>query len=99
MRRVYIFLIFLFVSYFSIGQTISPKGPVNICTGQSQVLTVINFDAGEKFQWQKDGTDIAGATSASYNANANGDYTVVLSGGKKIAAVKVVINAYPVSGF
>ena len=99
MRKGFVSLLLLLLAYNSYSQSISPKGPVNICTGQNQLLTVIDSESGEKFQWQKDGINITGATNATYNVNASGDYSVVLSGGKKIAAVKVIINSYPVTGF
>lgn len=38
-------------------------------------------EAGTEYQWQKDGTDITGATSSTYQATESGTYTCVISVG------------------
>ena len=78
MRKGFVFLLFFLVTHVSYSQSISPKGPVNICTGETQVLKVDGAKPNETFQWQKDGVDIPGATKDSYQANTGGDYTVLL---------------------
>lgn len=51
--------------------TISPA-TVTFCMGSSQVLTV---NGGTSYQWFRNGTLIAGATSATYTATTSGTYT------------------------
>ena len=64
------------------SQTIIPPGPINLCQGSSQVLTVTGTPGGTTFQWQNPlGTNISGATFISYTANAAGNYYVILNGG------------------
>lgn len=48
-----------------------------ICPESYQTLTATNYIAGATFQWYKDGVEIDGATSESYNATEAGVYTVV----------------------
>lgn len=58
--------------------TISPSGNYAICEGKS--LTIKSgVGTGYKYQWKKDGNDILDATLSSYNTNATGQYTVVVT--------------------
>ncbi|WP_371762685.1 hypothetical protein [Massilia sp.] len=50
-----------------------------ILAGTSQTLEVEATGAGLSYQWHKDGTAIAGATSATYDATETGTYDVVLT--------------------
>lgn len=62
--------------------TISPAGPLPICTGGSELLTASATGGSGTYtgyQWQLDGIDIPGATSSTYTATASGDYTVVVT--------------------
>ena len=52
----------------------------SICSGGSVVLTA-NAGTGFTYQWKLNGTNISGATSATYTATAAGSYTVVVSNG------------------
>jgi len=58
--------------------TITPAGSLNICQG-STVLLNANTGAGLSYQWLENGSNITGATTASYNANHNSAYTVVVT--------------------
>lgn len=58
--------------------TITPAGSLNICQG-STVLLNANTGAGLNYQWQENGNNIAGATTASYTANHNSAYTVIVT--------------------
>ena len=50
-----------------------------ILAGTSQTLQVEATGAGLSYQWHKDGTAIAGATSATYDATETGTYDVVVT--------------------
>ncbi len=57
---------------------ISPAGTVNMCTGDVTTLTA-NTGADLVYQWRKNNVEIIGATSFSYAATANGNYTVAVT--------------------
>lgn len=65
----------------------------SFCQGQSVSLAA-NIRSGISYQWKKDGSDIPGATSAVYNANLAGTYTVTSCGGTS-AGVSVIVNPLP----
>ena len=46
-----------------------------VCQGQSTLLST-NIVAGSTYQWQKNGVNISGETTANYSANSAGSYTV-----------------------
>ena len=50
-----------------------------ILTGTRQTLSVEAIGAGLTYQWNRDGTAIAGATQPSYDASETGTYTVLVS--------------------
>ncbi len=61
----------------------SPSGSISpasgsICSGGSITLTVTG---GTSYQWKKDGVDIPGATSATYDATSAGTYTATIING------------------
>jgi Zn-dependent metalloprotease len=58
--------------------TVTASGPTAICTGGSVTLTAAS-GTGYSYQWRIGGTNIAGATSASYSATAAGSYDVVVT--------------------
>ena len=60
--------------------TITPVGPTSFCPGGSVILNS-NTGTGYTYQWQLNGSNISGATSSSYVANAGGNYTVIVSTG------------------
>ncbi|TDX02023.1 Ig-like domain-containing protein [Dinghuibacter silviterrae] len=82
-----------------IAPTVTAGGPTTFCAGGSVTLTA-SATGATAFQWFDDGTAITGATSASYTANASGNYTVTYqtSNGCTSAtsgAVMVTVNAPP----
>ena len=75
---------------------ISAAGPTLICTGEALTLTAVG---GPSYQWQLDGTDIPGATTANYDATLGGAYTVLVDNACGTAtsnAITVEVNAQPV---
>ena len=71
--------------------TISPAGPVNICTGESIVLS---SSATTGNQWFRNGIIIKGATSQNYTAVSAGNFTVQISspGGCNVTSSPVTVN-------
>jgi PKD-like domain/GEVED domain/Secretion system C-terminal sorting domain/Beta-propeller repeat len=57
---------------------VSPIGPINLCQGQSTVLTC-NTDPTFTYQWYVGGTSIGGATSSSYTVTVAGFYSVIIT--------------------
>ncbi|MBX9850490.1 MAG: CotH kinase family protein, partial [Cytophagaceae bacterium] len=75
--------------------TITPAGATTFCQGGSVVLNA-NTGAGYTYQWKRGGTDISGATSASYTATIAGSYTVVvIVGGNSATSSPVVVTVNP----
>lgn len=60
--------------------TITPAGATSFCAGGSVVLNA-NTGSGLTYQWQYGGTNITGATNASYTASVGGNYNVVVTSG------------------
>ncbi len=78
--------------------TVTAGSATTICAGASVALNA-NTGTGLTYQWQKDGTNISGATSASYSATAGGSYTVVVTNSSTCtatsSAITVVANSLP----
>ncbi|MGB4930939.1 MAG: T9SS type A sorting domain-containing protein [Chitinophagales bacterium] len=55
--------------------SISAGGPISFCQGGSVLLTATY--SGASLQWKKNGTNIPGATGATYNVTTKGNYTCV----------------------
>ena len=77
--------------------TITAAGPVNFCTGGSVVLNA-NTGTGFTYKWQRNNTDIGGATAAAYTVTTSGNYRVIVTGGTcsdTSAATTVTVNPAP----
>lgn len=57
---------------------ITPASSTIICSGNS-VQLIANTGVGYSYQWKRNGADISGASSNTYNATQAGDYTVVIT--------------------
>lgn len=59
---------------------IQPLGPTTICAGQTVILQA-NVDSptpSTTYQWQRNGTNIVGATGSTYNATLAGTYSIIV---------------------
>ena len=78
--------------------TITPATATTFCQGGSVVLNA-NTGTGVTYQWRLNGTNITGATSSSYTANASGSYTVIVTNTSTCSATStatvVTVNALP----
>ncbi len=61
-----------------ITAVITPSGSTSVCKGDFVTLNA-NSGVGYTYQWKRNGTNIPGATSSSYNANKNGNFTVLVT--------------------
>ncbi|MFL5752171.1 MAG: PKD domain-containing protein [Bacteroidia bacterium] len=83
--------------------TASIGGPASMCTGGSVTLTSAGSAAGSGsisgYQWQLNGSNIAGATASTYNASTAGTYNVIVTNSNTCSATSsnyaVTINASP----
>ncbi|MEO6168590.1 MAG: HYR domain-containing protein [Chitinophagales bacterium] len=57
---------------------ISPAGTVNICNGQTVVLSA-NTGSGLTYKWQKGSSNISGATNSTYLVSQAGTYKVTVT--------------------
>ena len=74
------------------------QGDTVICPTTATDLTVTSTDAGLTYQWQVDGSDIAGATSTTLNVSQAGTYTVIAtnsSGCTSSESITVSISPLP----
>jgi hypothetical protein len=55
--------------------SISAGGPITFCQGSTVLLTATY--SGATVQWKKNGTNMPGATSATYNVTTKGNYSCV----------------------
>ena len=82
--------------------TTSITGTATICSGSSTTLNS-NATAGSgtisSYQWKLNGTNISGATGATYSASSAGSYTVVVTNGNNCsttsASFAVTTNGSP----
>ena len=78
--------------------TLTAGGATTFCQGGAVVLTA-PAGTGNTYQFQLNGANIVGATSATYSATANGAYTVVVTNAGACsatsAATTLVVNALP----
>lgn len=83
--------------------SITPNGPVRLCTGDIGTLMVNTngIVTGLDFQWRKNGVDIPGANSQTYVATESATYSAyvaVTSGTCNTVSrdVDVIVNEFPV---
>jgi hypothetical protein len=69
----------IFVNVFPVAVNISPVGPTTICLGSIVMLNSFAAGTGGTYQWKLNGSNIPGATNASYAASAQGAYTCALT--------------------
>ncbi|WP_129751573.1 gliding motility-associated C-terminal domain-containing protein [Flavobacterium beibuense] len=62
-------------------QTVTISGTATICPGSTTLLSSSLTAPTYSFQWYKDGVAIPGANSATYSANAVGDYYITVGNG------------------
>lgn len=78
---------------------ISASSATTFCKGGSVLLTSTTTGNVNSYQWKKNGTDIAGATAASYTATTTGSYTLFASNncGKSATSntISVKVNPLP----
>jgi hypothetical protein len=83
-----------------ISPTITPAGPISICTGNSVVLKTVS-GTGYTYQWKKSGVNLPGATLSTYPVLTSGVYSVAISNGKGCTVVSqgttVTVNAFPLA--
>ncbi len=58
--------------------TVSPAGPVTICSGTNVVLNATT-GAGFNYQWRNGGSNIAGGTNSSLIVSVAGSYDVIIT--------------------
>ncbi len=78
--------------------SITVTGSQTVCSGETVQLSA-NTGTGFTYQWLKEGVAIDGANSATYHANATGNYAVtVISNGcsKTSDPVLITVNPLPV---
>ncbi len=70
---------------------VTPSGNVSICNGATASLNA-NTGTGYGYQWMNNGVNISGATNATYNATAAGNYSVFITSpcGNATSAATVV---------
>lgn len=75
------------------GATVTPAGPTSFCPGGSVVLNA-NTGTGLSYVWQRNGVNVAGATTSSIQATQAGDYRVLvsLSGGCSDTSSTVTVS-------
>ncbi len=59
--------------------SITPTGPTTFCVGSDVLMNATPTGAGLGYQWQRNGVNIAGATTTSYTATTGGNYTVIVN--------------------
>ena len=60
---------------------VTPSSPAPICSNSSVLFNASSASSGLTYQWRRNGSNISGATSSSYTATLNGNYSVFTSKG------------------
>ena len=82
--------------------SIAPLGPLNICSGDSILLTASPNGSGETYQWYLNGGALAGEINFTHQAKVAGNYTVIVTNvagcsDSLSTAVNLTVNANPVA--
>ena len=72
------------------SSVVTPAGPVTICNLDSVLLST-NIVGGATYQWLLNGNDIVGATTASFYANAAGNYSLKTTCGVSFTTSNIVV--------
>ncbi len=102
MKGFLCFLVSIVLLLNASAQTISPAGPINLCPGGNQLLTVSGVTGTPTYQWQLNTVNIAGATLSTFNVTAAGNYRVILNGGgpgDTLVTVIVIARPAPIPVF
>jgi hypothetical protein len=75
-----------------------PSAPAGgILESGGTTLAVSATGTGLSYQWKKDGSDIVGATAASYTATTSGSYTVVITNAAGSVTSAAIVLTSPVT--
>jgi PKD repeat protein len=66
------------VTVYPTPSAVITSGATTVCQGQNVVLNATT-GTGWTYQWQKDGSNLAGETNSNYTAMTSGSYTVVVT--------------------
>ncbi|MFZ4523062.1 MAG: T9SS type A sorting domain-containing protein [Bacteroidales bacterium] len=79
--------------------SVTPAGPVSICTPNTQLLTATTNAASPAYQWQLNGVNIDEQNTSEYTAAASGNYSIIVNDAatecSNTATVVVAINPLP----
>ena len=81
---------------------ILPAGSSTLCNGTPINLVLSPAGSGLTYQWSNNGTDISGATNASYMADSTGLFTVTLNNGtcsETITGVTIIAPPHPIISY
>ena len=76
---------------------ITANGPLTFPQGGSVILQA-SAGTGYSYQWKKDGVNLPGSTSESYNAGSGGSYTVVIANSNTCQATSPPVQVSVTSG-
>jgi predicted dienelactone hydrolase len=77
--------------------SITPNGATTFCQGNNVTLSA-NTGTGLSYQWLNNNSPISGATNATYNATASGNYTVVVTNTSGCSATSTAISVTVTGG-
>lgn len=90
------------------GQATITTQPVadEVCTGESFAMSVVVSGSGHQYQWRRNGTNINGATQATYTRSSSvigdaGDYdcAITTSCGEQIVSAKAKLDVFLAPNF
>ncbi len=81
------------------GVTVTPSAPSPVCAGNTVTLTGTTV-SNTTYQWYMNGSPIVGATTATYTANATGNYQLMIVNSTNACSgktdfVNVIVNPLP----